>query len=172
MGLFRSKNITRDIIFLFLLYVAGKTIIERNGIIYKRELYNLYDVHEVDPNFLVQARECTRQIQTTLTLLWPDEQDQHIKPKLIELEKTAQEIAIAYEKNSPALVLLGPIGSVATVLKEKDLEKKLLETINETGAILANLIENKQHITPYYEPAHDIATALHNNKTTLRELKA
>ncbi len=171
MSLFKSKNFARDCIFLALLYWAGKTIIERNGIIYKRELYNLYDVHEVDPNFLVQARECTRQIQTTLTLLWPDEQDQQLKPKLIALEKNAQEIAVAYEKNSPALVLLGPIGSAATVLKEKDLEKKLLENLNETGAILANLVENKQHIALNYEPARDINAALHNNKTALRQLQ-
>jgi len=171
MSLFKSKNIPRDIIFLFLLYIAGKAIIERNGIIYKRELYNLYDVHEVDPGFLVQARECTRQIQTTISLLWPDEQDQKVKPKLVELEKIAQEIAIAYEKNSPALVLLGPIGSMATVLKEKDLEKKLLETINETGLILADLVENKQHVALNYEPAQDINQALRYNKVTLRQLQ-
>ena len=171
MGLFKSRNGARDLLFVFILVMVGKTIIDRNGIIYKRELYNLYDVHEVDPNFLVQARECTRHIQTTISLLWPDERDQQVKQKLIVLEKEAQEIAVAYEKNSPALVLLGPIGSVATVLKEKDLEKKLLETINETGAILADLIENKQSVALNFEPAQNIQEALQHNKKALYLLR-
>lgn len=172
MGLFKSRNGVRDLFFLFLLVMIGKNIIDRNGIIYKRELYNLYDVHEVNPNFLVSARECTRQIQTTISLLWPDEQDQKTKESLIILEKEAQDIAVAYEKNSPALVLLGPIGSVATVLKEKDLEKKLLETVNETGAILANLIETKQKVALNFEPAPDIISGLQRNKKALYQLRS
>jgi hypothetical protein len=167
MGLFKSDNGIRDLFFLFLLILTVKIIVDRNGIVYKRELYNLYDVHEVDPNFLVQARECTRQIQKTMTLLFPDEHDDQLKQQLITLEKDAQDIAAAYEKNSPALVLLGPIGSAATVLKEKDLEKKLLDTINQTGSILADLIQNKQKVTLNFEPAQDIQNGLQHNKKAL-----
>jgi len=160
--------VLRDSILFFLLIAVVQTIIQRNSTTYKRQLYNLYAVHEVDPAFLQQAQQGERQIKTLLSLLAPDEYEH--KKQLHTLEKDIVHIRNAYEKNSPALVFLGPIGSASIVLKEQRLEKKLLKTLTTTNKFVAQLAHKRNR--PCTKPsASTIETALNNNEHILTLLR-
>ena len=85
---------------------------------------------------------------------------------LAEIKEQLATIEEKYKKNSPSLALLGPIGSAAIVIKEAQLEQKLLDVVNELSKIFAS-IDNQEFI-----PAQTINCALDTNKQVLRTLLA
>jgi hypothetical protein len=69
--------------------------------------------------------------------------------KLGEIEKKIRMLQEEYEQCSPATVILGPIGAVATVLKEKKISKNLFLCLQECADIIAQLTEQtKGQLTP------------------------
>jgi hypothetical protein len=87
---------------------------------------------------------------------------------IAQIKEELTTIEEKYKKNSPGLMLLGPIGSAAIVAKEEKLQQKLLAVLNELGTIFTT-INNPDLI---FTPAETINTALHNNKRLLQTIVA
>lgn len=151
-------GITRDLLLACVLLALVQIAIEHN-ISFLLEHKNSV-THELDRDFIDQIYTAQRQIHIL---------DQHpeygithastiadIKSKLFTIEEQ-------YKKNSPGLMLLGPIGTASTVLKEQKLNKKLLTVLNELSTLL-NDITNQPEVPKTLLTIND---ALNHNKNLL-----
>lgn len=69
--------------------------------------------------------------------------------KLEKIEKNFQDLQAEYEKLSPATVILGPIGAIATVLKEQRIANNLIIYLQELANILTHAAEQtKEQVAP------------------------
>jgi len=173
MNIFKSESIIRDIIFLIALIVIVDTIIERNGEIYERQLKNIYAVHEVDPAFGNKVRQTIKQIDALQEIMPSAELEEGSVEMLASLKKELLDLKDRYETNSPALLALGPIGTTSIILKEAELEQKFLQTLNETGKLIASLKPHRpgNHSgLSSFQPATSIEGALYNNTQALGTL--
>jgi len=135
----KSKNVLRDIIFFILLLAISKKTIERTWIHIKKEqpaLCTKSEVHELDTNFLVSLEETKKQIDQAIEIAKTSELHTDTVEQLTKMKSKLKQIEQKFKKNSPATFLLGPLGTTAIVLKEKKLEKKLIEIMNNLGTIL------------------------------------
>jgi hypothetical protein len=94
-------------------------------------------IHELDRTFADQLFSAQRQARVAKSVL--EQAGPQFDQTVAKIEKTSQalkEIEEKYSNNSPGLLFLGPIGSASIVLKEQQLETKLLaETINIASAL-------------------------------------
>ena len=151
----------RDVLFLCILLLLTKVALERVFsfvVLHKDSI-----IHELDRSFIDQIYTARRQLHFLEE--HPLYANTHavaiaqIKDALINIEEK-------YKKNSPGLALLGPIGSAAIVIKEEQLQQKLLETVNDLNRICATLHDSSQT----FIPAQTINEGLENNKGLLRIL--
>jgi hypothetical protein len=151
----------RDIFFACALVFLAKTAFERTTSYIK--LHKNSMVHELDRNFIDQIYTAQRQLHVL---------EEHpvyaleYAHALAEIKAQLATIEEKYKKNSPSLALLGPIGSAAIVVKEAQLEQKLLTAVNDLGKIFTT-IEHKNFIA-----AQNIDYALNANKQALKILTA
>jgi hypothetical protein len=125
------------------------------------ELHKKSMVHELDRDFIDQLYTAQRQLHFLEENHTHNEQ---IAGMIADLKERLAIIEERYKTNSPAVMLLGPIGSTAIVTKEEKLKKKLLEIANEITKIM-NTIHNIQDES---QPAETISVSLENNKKLLR----
>lgn len=150
----------RDILFLCALLLLVKAAFERTTSFIK--LHKDSMIHELDTNFIDQIYTAQRQLHVL---------EEHpvyaleYGNTLAEIKGQLATIEEKYKKNSPSLALLGPIGSAAIVIKEKELEQKLLYVVNELSIIFAKINNDSECI-----PAQTINCALNANKQALRTL--
>ncbi len=146
MKFFKENNWARDALFFITLIllsrsIANRTIIEGNRV--AKVLENSI-VHEVDIAVLEQAQQLTHQIEAITKALKKTDPTAELEEKLQQLLVELDQLSAQYKKNSPALALLGPIGTAAIVIKEQGLERKLLETIDVVGSIIYALTREPQ----------------------------
>lgn len=120
-------------------------------------------IHELDRSFIDQLYTAQRQLHFLQEQLIHDDQYCTI---IADVKNRLTLIEEKYHKNSPALALLGPIGSAAIVAKEELLEQKLLAIINEMTKILH--IINEQ---PFNNEAQTIDEGLQINKQLIQLLQ-
>ncbi len=151
----------RDILFLCALLLLVKAAFERTTSYIK--LHKDSMIHELDIDFIDQIYTAQRQLHVL---------EEHpvyaheYSDNLAEIKRQLTAIEEKYKKNSPGLALLGPIGSAAIVVKEKELERKLLNTVNDLSKIVAS-INNKQE---EFVAAQNINCALSTNKLAIKSL--
>jgi hypothetical protein len=161
----------RDILFFCALLFLMKIVFERATSYIK--LHKDSMIHELDIDFVDQIYTAQRQLHAleehpAYALEYADD--------IAEIKRQLTTIEEKYKKNSPGLVLLGPIGSAAIVVKEKELEQKLLTTVNKLSRVFASI-----NNTPYsaeatkgrpeeFTAAQTINCALNTNKEILRTL--
>jgi hypothetical protein len=175
MKILKSENGIRDFIFFVALIAITNAIIERNGELYERQLKNLYAVHEVNPEFGRKIRQTVKQLDALSELMPAAEMDEVITSTIASLKTELLNLKEQYETNSPALFVLGPIGTTSIVLKEAELEQKLLKTLNETGKLITSFMPRRPGINDAsrnFEPAPSIEVALNNNINALGRLNA
>lgn len=123
--------------------------------------YEPFLAHEVDQNILKQIECAQGQIKQALDVAQPTSLDsaqlRSLQQKLVHLRKQ-------YQSTSPAVALLGPLGTAAIVLKEADLEKELLHTVKKVSSIIHNLAGN------IHKPVDSIVKELESNHILLHEL--
>jgi hypothetical protein len=61
----------------------------------------------------------------------------------LSITKTLADIEEKYSSNSQGVMFLGPIGSTAIILKEQELENRLIIIVQEIGTLLRSI--SKQH---------------------------
>ncbi len=120
-------------------------------------------IHELDIDFIDQIYTAQRQLHVLEE--HPVYGVEHANV-LAEIKRQLTTIEEKYKKNSPGLALLGPIGSAAIVVKEKELEQKLLTTINDLSNIFASINNQSADFTA----AQTINCALSTNKEILRSI--
>jgi len=129
----------RDLIFLCLLFFLLKTAYDRNYTFLSAHKESI--IHELDRSFIDQLY--TTQRHAHFLQEYDDLHENNCTDIIVDIKKNLTTIEEKYHKNSPALVLLGPIGSAAIIAKEELLQEKLLATIKNLNQILcaANKIE-------------------------------
>jgi hypothetical protein len=99
-------------------------------------------VHELDHNFIDRLFSLQRQVRITQLLF---EQSSDTIPGafgiLSALSKTLSDVEEKYGSNSHGVMFLGPIGSTAIILKEQELEARLVTVAQEIGALLRSLLK-------------------------------
>src|SRR5260221_11655244 len=87
-------------------------------------------IHELDRTFIDYVYTAQRQLH----ILEQQPQSTGSITTITEIKNKIATIEEQYKKNSPGLALLGPIGTTAIVMKEEQLQKKLLVAINDMGS--------------------------------------
>ena len=133
---------------------------EVTGEIEKKELAP-FVAHEVDQNVLKQI-DCTRnQIEKALELTQPASLD---AAQLHSLQQKLSQLRVQYTRTSPAVAMLGPLGTAAIVLKEQELENALLAIVHKLATLLHKLAGDT------YEQTDSIVAELESNHNRLKQL--
>lgn len=151
----------RDIFLVCTLLFLVKIAIEHNYSFLAAHKQSI--IHELDRSFLDQLYMAQRQIHhLNQTAAGSDT----FAITITDIQNRLATIEEKYKKNSPGLALLGPIGTASIVMKEEELNKKLLDTINDLGKVLHSM-----HSTPEaFQPATTIDTGLMTNKSLIKTL--
>ena len=135
----KSKNVARDVIFFILLLAMSKKIIERTWTHIKKDMRSArekMEVHELDKSFLVSVKETKKQINQAIEISHMSDVHRKTLQQLQKMKTELKDIESKFKHNSPATFLLGPLGTTAIVLKEKKLEKQLINIMEQLGSIL------------------------------------
>jgi len=132
----RINIILRDLTFFLLLIalarVAFNRAIEQQT---EKEVIAKYSpTHQLDSNFLKNIKQTRKKVNRAVKTAHNRKKSKIIK-KLKEITTDLDKIETKYKKNTPATFMLGPIGTTAIVLKEKELEKKLHKITNQIEAL-------------------------------------
>jgi|GEM_PF-1970121 len=127
-------SIIRDILLLSILFFLGKIAFERTLSFIK--LHENSIIHELDRSFIDQIYTTQRQLHL---LQQYAEYTGTFNSALTEIKEQLTSIEEKYIKNSPSLVLLGPIGAAAIVTKEEKLQIKLLNVVDKLNKIFTAL---------------------------------
>lgn len=128
-----------------------------------KKIEDRYLIHELDAQFLKSIETTENHVQTLINFFTVQDSDSHYQTTLKKLKNIITHINSKYKKNSPALALLGPIGTTSIVLKERELEKELLTVINSIGKILVALNNEKTDTSTLYQEAPTIEIGLREN---------
>jgi hypothetical protein len=129
----------RDILLLCVLFFLVKTFFERTTAFLNEHKKSI--VHELDRNFIDQIYITQRQLHF---LQEHPVYGVELSAPLADLKNRITILEEKYKTNSPGIMLLGPIGSVAIVAKEEKLQRKLLEITNDLNKML-HTIHNTEH---------------------------
>lgn len=166
MHFLKGDNWLRDILLFFVLIFLVKTTSDRSNDLQQNADRQPFTVHEVDQTVVKNIKQAQKQIDK-LSAFAQKSDNVELLTTTQELRDTVDILYKQYTTTSPALSLLGPLGSAAIVLKEQELEKRLLSTINETGKLLHNFVQPDVQ----YESANSTESALKNNRQLLKKLK-
>ncbi len=122
-----------------------------------------FEVHQVSADIVEQIDTAQTHINQLLLLVKPATKQ---AAQLKSMQQRLMQLKKEYKNTSPAIALLGPIGTAGIILKENELEKSLLRMVNLTRSIvqsLANIDEEK----PSYK---SIAQGLEQNAQLIASL--
>ncbi len=130
-----------------------------------------FEVHELDQAFLNQIHDALAQGSRLQQLAAQTiKLDRVATQRLDRILQAIREIKTNYSQNSPAVALLGPLGSTAIVIKEKKLTEQLLHEINRLGALLQEIKDQKNKTSTRFIESPYVKTALEFNNKILNEL--
>lgn len=153
----------RDVVLLVILLFLIKTAFDRTFsfiVLHKDSV-----IHELDRSFVDQIYTAQRQLH--LLAEHPAYTEKY-ELAIAEIKSELTAIEEKYKKNSPGLALLGPIGSAAIVIKEEQLQQKLLKTINDLSKIFVAI----HNPSDTFIPAQTVNEGLDVNKQLLQTLIA
>ncbi len=92
-----------------------------------------FEVHEANIDIITQIETAQTQINQLLAIVKPTTKQ---AAQLKSMQQRLTQLKREYKNTSPAIALLGPIGTAGIVIKENELEKSLLRMVNVTRSIL------------------------------------
>jgi len=143
-------SLIRDILLLCTLALLVRTAYNRTAFFIN--IHRESSIHELDMHFIDQLYTAQRQL--------------HALENYYENSNASNTHKQHLKNNLVLIALLGPLGTTAIVLKEKELEKKLLKTVTELNHLLHSLNESNQHDSS----ASTITLALQENKQLIKQL--
>lgn len=158
MNFFKEANWIRDLLFAFMLlalihHVTREESYTAVEVKQRTIIQQPFVAHEVDPETIARIDRLEEQLalmQQQLERLKNESKDNKDLPakqledfveEIGEIQEKVVTIKGEYQTTSPALAFLGPLGSTSIVLKEKQLEKKLLENINQALNIWEAIVD-------------------------------
>lgn len=120
-------------------------------------------VHEANSNIIEHIETAQHQINQLLALVKPATKQ---AAQLKSMQQRLTQLKKEYKNTSPAIALLGPIGTAGIVLKENALEKNLLRMVNMTRSILHTIARIDEEHSSYTS----IAQGLEKNAALLASL--
>ena len=147
MKAFKNHNPVRDVLLALLLLVLLKPALRRLSTNLTKSSQTThshpFSIHEPDQKVLDTIKTTKKQLQQSVNLAQKYNKNDSIErlDRLIHKLETVKE---RYEKNSPALFFLGPIGTISIVLKEIALESKISDIIDELDNELLKLTSRTQ----------------------------
>lgn len=150
----------RDLLFLALFFVLVGVLVRRLSRFINVHKQSI--IHELDDTLLNQLEKtrdhCLRAFGIFQNLL-TDQERNYIASSIKKIE----DLETQYKKNSHGLILLGPIGSVSIVLKERRVKAELLAIIIDLNRIFSQY--SKQQ--PQKRPIESIEDGLAINQQLL-----
>jgi len=140
----KKKSILKDLLILAALVFLVTTLVQRLKryiSVHKKSL-----VHELDVSFfdiLHQVQRIAGITRQAITRHAPSDHDDISHKKIAAIGRQLDDIERKYSRNNPALVLLGPIGTTSVVLKEQELQRKLLLVSFDLHDLLATLLSKE-----------------------------
>lgn len=117
------------------------------------EKAHAFAAHQPNEDALNQVEIAQKQIALLIPFIKPttkqSAQLQSMRQRLIQLKKELK-------NTSPAIALLGPIGTTGIVLKENEIEKNLLKIVNMIRTILQTITDNRSEFEQYTSIAKGI----------------
>ena len=110
--------------------------------------------HEPDQDTLKYIETAHAHIEHIISLIKPTAKE---SAQLLSMRQRLVQLKKEYKSTSPAIALLGPIGTMGVVFKENELEKNLLRLVNSIRAILQSFVTDTQDLTPYTSIAQGLA---------------
>ncbi|HTM05878.1 MAG TPA: hypothetical protein VL201_01425 [Patescibacteria group bacterium] len=103
-------------------------------------------IHELDHSFADQLYSVQRQARISQQLYGARDEIplENWKQKIEKINNGLSDIEAKYSQNSPGVMLLGPIGTTSIILKEKELQQKLLEYSVAIGKLLHVLLAHNK----------------------------
>jgi len=130
----KIQLLLRDLLFLALFFVLVGVLVRRLSrfiSVHKQSI-----IHELDDILLHQLEKtkdhCIRTMNTMKNVLTQEEKS-HIET----YSKRIEELEEQYKKNSHGLMLLGPLGTISIILKERRIKADLLTIIIDLNDILS-----------------------------------
>jgi len=125
----------RDLLFFGLFFIFIGILVRRVShfiAIHKESI-----IHELDNTLLAQVETTKNHCIQVINKFNPVFQNQE-KNQIESMIKALEKLEEQYKKNSHGLLLLGPIGTISIVLKERTIKTKLLTIIRELYNIIFN----------------------------------
>lgn len=138
-----ENHIIRDILLLFALFFLGNIAFNRTISFIVAHKDSL--IHELDRSFIDQLSTAQRLVHRLEQNIQNDQELQEVN----RIKSTITAIEEKYKKNTPALALLGPIGTASIVIKEQQLQEKLLKAVNDIGKLIHHISHNESEFIPF-----------------------
>ncbi len=160
------KIILRDVVLFALLLILVRVAFNRTYHFLNAHKKSI--IHELDRTFLEHIYTAQKQAHYTMILFGDIDNNQEQLQRITRIKEQLTHIERKYKKNSPALILLGPIATISIILKEKQCADMLLKQMNTLGSILHVMQEEKVVL---FEQANTLGAALAKNKDLLMVLR-
>lgn len=159
------KDCILFIVLIFLVTYAVKRLqsfltLHRNSII-----------HELDQKFVDKLYQAQRQGRAIAEMIERGAIDGSFSPTLEKIQKDLTFVEEKFSKNSPSLLLLGPIGTTSIIMKERSLEQKLLTIVKDLVKLLLDIARNYDIYEEAFQESDAIDYYLHRNQHIITELR-
>lgn len=155
---YSSLSRLRDLLLLVSLFFLLQTAFERTLSFINEHKKSI--IHELDRTFIDEIYTAQRQLHFLEENYMYNEETAQI---ITDIKERLAIIEEKYKTNSPGVMLLGPIGSVAIVAKEEKLKTKLLDVVNDINKI----VHSVHHIEGQFQKSVTISAALESNRKLL-----
>jgi hypothetical protein len=123
-------------------------------------------IHELDRSFIDYLYTAQRQLHILYEHAAYSTEAHATLSSLSTIKDKLTAIEQQYKHNSPGLALLGPIGIASIVIKEEQLQSRLLALINEMSLIIHHIKGTKEDC----KPALTVENGLSTNKKLIKTL--
>lgn len=137
----KIQILLRDILFLFFFLLLIRVLVRR--VTRFVTVHKASIIHELD-HLLINQLETTKNHCAQTMIRFDNMLSIEEKNQIISIKKTVETLEEQYKKNSHALLLLGPIGTISIVLKERKIKFELLMAIKELNKIIAAYTPEKE----------------------------
>lgn len=128
-------------------------------------------IHELDQKFIDKLYQCQRQTRTVAEMIERGSIEASFAQTLEKIQKDLLFVEEKFSKNSPSLLLLGPIGTTSIIMKERSLEQKLLFIAKNMSTLLADIAKNYDLTNISIQESESLDYYLKNNQRIITDLR-
>lgn len=166
--MYSLRNIVKDtILFIALVILISYAYKRLNAFL---TLHRNSIIHELDHKFTQKLYTLQKQAHIVSDMIEQGIVEDLHRKIIDKIQKTVSYIEDKFSKNSPSLLFLGPIGTTSIVMKEKNLETKLLSCAKEIGIVLLDTAQNYGITDIVYQESEYLETVLKQNQQIITKI--